>query len=65
MAGITASKMPFSGLKKLLSEYEIASFPLLFASVTFGKILSLLKIQKPPLLGDSILTFFLLLSIVI
>ena len=38
MAGITASKMPFSGLKKLLSEYEIASFPLLFASVTFGKL---------------------------
>jgi len=46
MAGVTAKKLPFSGLKKLLSDYEIANFPLLFSGVTFGKLLSLFKIQK-------------------
>jgi len=38
MAGVTGKKLPFSGLKKLLSDYEIASFPLSFPSDTFGKI---------------------------
>ena len=50
MAGVTAKKFPFSGLKKLLSEYEIASYPQSFPSITFGKILSLSKAQKTPII---------------
>jgi hypothetical protein len=38
MTGVSAKKkLLFSGLKKLLSQYEIASFRSLFPGVTFGK----------------------------
>ena len=45
MAGVTGKKLPFSALKKLLSDYEIASFPLSFPSDTFGKICSGFRIS--------------------
>jgi len=64
MAGVSANTMSFSGLKKLLSEYEIASYPLSFPCVRFGKILSFLKAQKTPLYwGGSMLTSFVVLVI--
>jgi hypothetical protein len=46
MAVVSAKKLPFSGLKKLRSEYEIVSFPKSFPGDTIGKIVSSFRVPK-------------------
>jgi len=51
MTGIPAKELLYSGFKKLLSEYEIASSSSSFPSVTFGKMNAFEGSKDPRYIG--------------